>query len=91
MTVSARVYYGPGRMTVSARVYYGPGRMTVSSIVNVSGSHRTWWLSVTPAAVDAAHICLRTGEGETLKIWPVKEKAHLKRVTGVPHCPEICL
>lgn len=33
-------------------------------------SHRAGRLPVAPAAVDAADLSLRAGEGETLEIWP---------------------
>lgn len=34
------------------------------------GSHRARRLPVAPAAVDAADLRLRAGDGETLEIWP---------------------
>ena len=33
-------------------------------------SHRAGRLPVAPAAVDAADLGLRAGEGETLEVWP---------------------
>lgn len=42
------------------------------------GPHRTGRLPVASAAVDAADLGLRAGEGETLKIWPETQGRRIK-------------
>lgn len=49
-------------------------------------SYRAGGLPVAPAAVDAANLSLRAGEGETLEIWPeIKNKCAVRLGGTVAH------